>query len=94
MKKITVAVAAAFVLAAGAAGAADPTVNCRPFSPAVDRTTYPATYTVKEGDNLHLISTLFYDHARNWKAIWQANRGVIRNANRLSPGTTLTIPKP
>jgi nucleoid-associated protein YgaU len=92
MKRTTVAIAAALALSSTAAIAVD--INCRPFSAAVDRTTFPASYTVKQGDNLHLISCMFYDNARHWKRIWAANRQAIANANVLEPGTVLTIPKP
>ena len=73
MRITSFAIVAAFLLAAGSAAAID--LNCSPDALAVTPPALPATHTVMEGENLHLISALYYGHARNWKAIWQANRG-------------------
>ncbi len=49
-------------------------------------------YTVVPGDNLHWLAARFYGDARHWTTIYQANRGTIRNPNRLPVGLTLLIP--
>ncbi len=51
-----------------------------------------ATYTVEKGDTLEKISQKFYGTTRRWKRIYEANREVLRNPNRVYPGQTLTIP--
>ncbi len=51
-----------------------------------------ATYTVEKGDTLEKISRKFYGTTRRWRRIYEANREVLRNPNRVYPGQKLTIP--
>lgn len=51
------------------------------------------TYVVQHGDTLASISRKFYKTSTRWKQILDANRGVITNPKKLSPGQTLVIPK-
>ena len=49
-------------------------------------------HEVERGQDLHLIAGYYYGDARQWERIWQANRGVVRNPNRLRPGMVLHVP--
>jgi nucleoid-associated protein YgaU len=49
-------------------------------------------YTVKSGDTLSRISRQFYGDANQYGKIFDANRGVLRDPNTISPGQELVIP--
>ncbi len=59
----------------------------------VDQVTGPEEYTVAAGDNLSAISKKFYGTPNNWKAIYEANKDVIKDPNVIRPGMVLKIPK-
>jgi len=42
-------------------------------------------------ENLHLLAGYYYNNPREWKRIYNDNRGVIRNPNRLPVGQMLKI---
>jgi nucleoid-associated protein YgaU len=50
------------------------------------------TYTVKPGDSLSKISKELYGNANEYMKIFEANRDVLSDANKISPGQTLKIP--
>ena len=50
-------------------------------------------YKVKPGDTLSGISRTFYGDANQYMKIFNANRGVLRDPNVLSPGQDLVIPE-
>lgn len=64
----------------------------------------PASYTIKEGDNLWSISQKFYGTGTKWNIIYNANKEIIEqtakkygrsssdNGHWIYPGVTLTIP--
>ena len=49
---------------------------------------HPITST---DENLHLLAGYYYNNPRAWKKIYNANRKIIRNPNRLPVGKTLKI---
>lgn len=49
-------------------------------------------YTVKAGDTLSKISREFYGDPNQYTKIFNANRGVLRDPNTISPGQELVIP--
>jgi hypothetical protein len=44
-----------------------------------------------EQENLHLLSGYYYGNTRQWKKIYQDNRDIIKNPNRLPVGQTIRI---
>ncbi len=48
-------------------------------------------YTVQAGDNLSQIAERFYGR-QDWKRIYDANRDLLDDPDRISPGQVLTIP--
>ncbi len=50
------------------------------------------TYTVVSGDTLSRISKQFYNDANQWQRIFDANRDILSNPDRISPGQHLRIP--
>jgi nucleoid-associated protein YgaU len=50
------------------------------------------TYTVKPGDSLSKISKELYGDANEYLRIFEANRDVLSDPNKISPGQTLKIP--
>jgi hypothetical protein len=42
-------------------------------------------------ENLHLLAGYYFGNTRLWKTIYQANRTVIKNPNRLPVGETIRI---
>jgi nucleoid-associated protein YgaU len=50
-------------------------------------------YTVKPGDTLSKISRQFYGDANQYTKIFDANRGILRDPNTISPGQELVIPE-
>lgn len=51
------------------------------------------TYTVKSGDSLSRIARHFYGDAMKWKAIWEANKAIVKNPDLIHPGQVLKIPQ-
>jgi nucleoid-associated protein YgaU len=51
------------------------------------------TYVVKKGDTLSRIARDHYGDATKWKAIYEANRDVIKNPDLIQIGWTLTLPR-
>ena len=49
-------------------------------------------YIVREGDNLSKIARQFYQDARKWKIIFEANRELLKTPDRLRAGWSLRIP--
>ncbi|MBV8843674.1 MAG: LysM peptidoglycan-binding domain-containing protein [Bryobacterales bacterium] len=50
------------------------------------------TYTVQAGDSLSKISKQFYGNANDYMKIFEANRDVLSDPNKINPGQTLKIP--
>jgi nucleoid-associated protein YgaU len=51
------------------------------------------TYTVKKGDTLQEISQKMYGTTRQWRKIYNANKGTIKGGpEKITPGMKLTIP--
>lgn len=50
------------------------------------------TYVVKKGDTLQKISEKFYNTTKKWRRICDANKKVIKDCDKLEPGTKLVIP--
>jgi nucleoid-associated protein YgaU len=50
------------------------------------------TYTVKAGDSLSKISKELYGNAGDYTKIFEANRDVLSDPNKISPGQILKIP--
>ena len=50
-------------------------------------------HVVREGETLSDISYRYYGSAGKWRKILDANRGVIKDENKLKPGTKLVIPE-
>ncbi len=49
-------------------------------------------HIVRKDQTLSAISQEYYGSATKWKKIFDANRDVIKDANKLQPGTKLIIP--
>jgi nucleoid-associated protein YgaU len=50
-------------------------------------------HIVRKDETLSAISQQYYGTPGKWRAIFEANKGAIRDANKVSPGTKLTIPE-
>jgi nucleoid-associated protein YgaU len=50
------------------------------------------TYTVQAGDSLSKISKQFYGNANEYMKIFEANRGLLSDPDKISPGQRLKIP--
>ena len=61
-----------------------------PVSKAVDET---HTYTVKSGDTLSKIAREFLGDANSYMDIFNANRDVLSDPDRIKPGQVLKIPQ-
>ena len=51
-----------------------------------------STYTVQAGDSLSKISKELYGNASEYMKIFEANRDVLSDPNKIRPGQTLKIP--
>ena len=49
-------------------------------------------YTVQKDDTLQKISKKFYNTYSKWPKIYEANKEVIKNPNRIKPGIKIQIP--
>ena len=50
-------------------------------------------HIIRKGETMSDISYKYYGSANKWRKILTANRQTIKDANRLTPGTKLTIPQ-
>jgi nucleoid-associated protein YgaU len=50
------------------------------------------TYTVQSGDTLSKISKQFYGEANRYQKIFEANRDVLSDPDKIRPGQVLKIP--
>ncbi len=58
----------------------------------VATTDYYAKYTVKSGDTLGKIAKHFYEEAKLYTAIFEANTDVLDHPDKIEVGQILTIP--
>jgi nucleoid-associated protein YgaU len=63
-----------------------------PAPPAAANNPYTQTYVVQAGDTLSKIAQRFYGDATLYTKIFEANRDVLKDPNRISPGQKLRIP--
>jgi nucleoid-associated protein YgaU len=47
---------------------------------------------VKSGDSLSKIAKREYGNANDWKRIFEANKDIIKDPNKIFPGQKLKIP--
>jgi nucleoid-associated protein YgaU len=50
------------------------------------------THTVEKGDTLSHIAKTYYGRASRWHAIFDANRDVLDDPDKIQPGQVLKIP--
>lgn len=50
-------------------------------------------HIVRKGETLSKISSKYYGSAGQWRKIFEANRGTLKDANTVRPGTKLIIPE-
>ncbi len=50
-------------------------------------------HIVREGETLSEISRKYYDSANKWQKILEANHQIIKDVNKLKPGTKIIIPE-
>ncbi len=50
-------------------------------------------HIIREGETLSLIASKYYGTAGNWLKIYNANSSIIKDADKLRPGTKIVIPK-
>ena len=55
-------------------------------------TTATKVYTVVAGDSLSKIATREYGTANDWNRIYEANRDVLKDPDKIYPGQKLKIP--
>ena len=55
--------------------------------------TGPKQYVVQKGDTFYKIARRYYGSGKEWKKIYEANRGVVSDPNKLAPGMKLSIPE-
>lgn len=49
-------------------------------------------YTIQKNDTLQKISHKFYGTTRKWKLIYDTNKEIIKNPDKVYPGTKIKIP--
>lgn len=50
------------------------------------------TYTIQKNDTLQKISKKFYGTTKKWKKIYQENKDVIKDPDKIYPGLVIKIP--
>ena len=55
--------------------------------------TAPKIYEVVAGDSLSKIAKREYGNASEWKRIYEANKDLIKDPDKIFPGQKLKIPK-
>ena len=54
--------------------------------------TATTVYVVKSGDSLSKIAKNEYGNANDWKRIFEANKDILKDPNKIFPGQKLKIP--
>jgi nucleoid-associated protein YgaU len=49
-------------------------------------------YTIESGDSLSKIAKRYYGDAGKWNALFEANREVIEDPDKIYPGQTIRVP--
>jgi nucleoid-associated protein YgaU len=62
------------------------------ISTAVAATAEPVFYTVAKGDTLSAIAKQHYGNANKYQAIFEANRPMLKDPDKIYPGQVLRIP--
>ena len=52
-----------------------------------------AFYTIVSGDSLWKIAAKFYGNGAKWNALFEANREVIQDPDKIYPGQVIRVPK-
>ena len=70
------------------------TLLARPLRPQIVtvKQTLRRRHKVEAGENLSKIARRYYGSSKDWDTIYQANRGVLANPNRVQVGMVLVIP--
>lgn len=55
-------------------------------------TTGQQDYTIKSGDTLSKIAKQHYGNANEWRRIFDANKNVINDPDKIFPGQKIVIP--
>jgi nucleoid-associated protein YgaU len=77
----------------GGSSSTAPAPTPTPASPPTPTATpAPRTHTVAKGDTLSRIAKQVYGDANQWKRIFEANRDVLKDPDRIFPGQVLKIP--
>ena len=71
-------------------------VDAKAPPPVVPAETLSAVHVVRQGESLTIIAKQYYGAGgeKQWRRIWEANKGRVRDANRLCAGQKLVIPPP
>ncbi|MGA7304652.1 MAG: peptidoglycan-binding protein LysM [Rhodothermales bacterium] len=67
-------------------------VEARFLTVEVQKPPEPTFYTVQSGDSLSKIAKHVYGDAMKWKALFEANREVIKDPDLIYPGQKIRIP--
>jgi nucleoid-associated protein YgaU len=63
-----------------------------PTTPSPKENPYTQTYVVQAGDTLSKIAKQFYGDAALYPQIFEANRDVLKDPDKIRPGQKLRIP--
>ncbi len=61
-----------------------------PKAPPLPRVTY---YSIKKGDTLYGIAKQFYGNGMKYKQLFEANREVIEDPDKIYPGQKIRVPE-
>ncbi|HSL82382.1 MAG TPA: LysM peptidoglycan-binding domain-containing protein [Thermoanaerobaculia bacterium] len=64
-----------------------------PGSPAPTTSGGAKTYEIQSGDTLSAIAKRHYGNANEWPKIYEANRNVIKDPDKIYPGQKITLPE-
>lgn len=60
--------------------------------PVVTPTVQTRTYTIKKGDTLWAIAKKYYGKGSEYPKIFNANKDIIKDPNKIYPGQVIKIP--
>ncbi len=82
--------------------AVEPVSSCQAPAPIISETpssevhatesATPAEYVIQKNDTLQKISKKVYGTYKKWYQIYEANKDILPDANRIKPGITIRIP--
>jgi LysM repeat protein len=67
-------------------------IKGQPFLPPTSGEKKYTQYTIQNNDTLQKISYKFYKTTKKWRMLYEENKDVLKDPDRIKPGVTIKVP--